>query len=242
MKFGRRQMNLCAALFLCATLPAPVLAEGQITAMDYDEVAGLVPGHVGFATLPDRAYPGYTLNAGYAFAGGRIGEHFAGQTVGEVTADDDRFDQITGTPSAPLTVQNGPPGRNISISQHRAFGSNALYPLGPVGQPAPEGRGEGALSVQFTPPVCAVGIRIHTEYLNDLGTTDAHQGAVTIRFFAADGGMLDDLPLTLGAGISDLGFAHHRFRGEIAGVQIENRDPGGISVDDLRFGCQPETS
>lgn len=242
MNFGRRQINLCAALFLWAALPAQARAEGQIIDMDYDEVAGIVPGHVGFTTLPGRAYPGYTLNAGYAFAGGRIGEHFAGQVVGEVRQDGDRFDQITGTPSAPLTVQNGPPDRNISISLHRAFGSNALYPMGPVGQPAPEGRGEGAVSVQFTPPVCAVGLRIHTEYLNDLGTTDAHQGAVTIRFFDADGAMLADMPLTLGAGINDLGFGHHRFRGEIAGIQIENRDPGGISVDDLRFGCQPATS
>lgn len=217
----------------------PGLADAQaIDRVPYDQVAASVPGVIRFDSLPEAAYPGYNLDHGLAFPGGHIGEHFTGQQMGEALFDGNRFDALDQPrPSAPLTLEMGPPGQTVSVSLHRVFGSNVLYPLGPAGQPDPTGRGEGAAALILDTDICMFGLKVHTQYEDAFGTWAGHEGRVELLFFARDGALIDRQVLALPAGISELGFARAEGRADIAGVQVLNLDPGGISMDDIRYGC-----
>lgn len=98
-----------------------------------------------------------------------------------------------------------------------------------------EARGEGAAALWFEQDTCALALRVHTEYVDDLGTNTAHQGEITLTFLSRKGAELGRFTRLPGGGISDYGFLSDD--ADIAGVTIENRDPGGIAIDDLRFGC-----
>ncbi|MCV2882594.1 hypothetical protein [Actibacterium sp. XHP0104] len=226
----------CAAALIWIAAALPACAQ-DIQPLPYDLVEQTTQGREDFQTLPDKPYPGYNLDRGYAFNGGLIGQHFAGQTVETLVLNGDQFDAPgTDAPIGPLRVEMGPPGQTLSISLHRVFGSNALYPLGPLAQPTPEGRGEGMIAIGFDRDICRFGIKVHTEYLDALGSNAAHQGEVEFRFYARDGAMLAAITARLPGGVSDLGFGMDG-AGAIAGVTIANRDKGGISLDDMRFGC-----
>ncbi|NHX28008.1 hypothetical protein HA397_29150, partial [Escherichia coli] len=149
----------------------------------------------------------------------------------------DQFDALgPDVATGPLRVEMGPLGQTLSISLHRVFGSNALYPLGPLAQPTPEGRGEGMIAIGFDRDICRFGIKVHTEYLDALGSNAAHQGEVEFRFYTRDGAVLAAITARLPGGVSDLGCGVDG-AGTIAGIAIVNRDKGGISLDDMRFGC-----
>ncbi|MGC9419596.1 MAG: hypothetical protein ACP5EN_11570 [Rhodovulum sp.] len=226
---------LAAGLAVCLPLAAPA---GPLIAVPYDDIAATTRGRVDFEALPPLPEPGHDLHFGYAFAGGRIGERFAGQALVERAEGGDRFDAIAaGAPDAPLALEPGAPGHGLSVSFHRAFGSNALYPLGPEGWPGPEGRGEGAAAILFDADSCAVALRIHTEYTDALGTRADHRGTVTLAFFARSGQLIGQVALSLPAGISDLGVVRDGRAADIAGVLVTNTDRGGVSLDDIRFGC-----
>ncbi|MHC0053244.1 hypothetical protein [Actibacterium sp. D379-3] len=232
-------MRPCAALLLWATLCLPAAAQ-QVQPVPYDEVAQTVPGRIDFDFLPERAGPGYNFDHGLAFDGGHIGEHFAGQTLNTIPFDGNLFDGLAvATATAPLTLRMGMPGRTLSVSHHRAFRSNALYPLGPTGQPHPEARGEGAVAFLFDRDICAFALRVHTQYEDDLGTQRDHLGPVELLFLARDGRIIARAPQQLPAGITSLGFRRDGGRADIAGVMVLNLDPGGISLDDIAFGCTP---
>lgn len=53
--------------------------------------------------------------------------------------------------------------------------------------------------------------------------------------------LIDDHVLSLGAGITDLCLLRRDGVADIAGLLVTNLDPGGISLDDVRFGCVPVT-
>lgn len=229
------------AAALCALL-APLAAQAQaVEDAPFEVVAQTVRGRVDFGFLPDRPYPGYNFDQGFAFEGGKIGEHFAGQTVVPLPHDGDLFDDVKGAPTAPLSLRMGPPGQTLSLTLHRAFGKNALYPIGPLGQPDPKARGEGVVAFWFAQDICAFALRIHTEYTDALGSSAGHRGAVQLRFFARDGALIANRNKRLPEGISDLGFLREGGRADIAGVQVLNLDPGGISLNDIHFGCQALT-
>ncbi|MFP4274083.1 MAG: hypothetical protein ACLFRU_03580 [Paracoccaceae bacterium] len=226
-----------AALLACALLaaPAPALAQ-QIAPLPYDALPPLAPHLLDFDRLPPKAYPGYSFDHGISFPGGRLGERLAGQGLDSVTLDEGGpHDVLTGAPVLPLAIEPGAPGEGVSLSLHQAFGTMALYPLGPLGQPHPQARGEGAVALLFDEDACGFGFRVHTEYTNALGLNAGHSGRVDVTFHARDGARLARMRLTPPEGISDHGFADPAAR--IAAVTIENRDPGGISLDDIRFGC-----
>ena len=232
-------MRLGAACLTWAALCLGAQAQG-IDPIPYDEVTQTVRGRISFDTLPPSPYPGYTLDFGFAFDGGRIGEHFAGQTLGQTMVEGNPFDTLTQPrPSAPLSVKMGAPGQTISISLHRVFGSNVLYPLGPIGQPDPRGRGEGMVAFWFTRDICLFATKVHTQYEDDLGTQANHSAPVQFLFFDRAGALLGDITAELPAGVSTLGFAAPGGAGTIAGVQVLNLDPGGITLDDIAYGCIP---
>lgn len=230
-------MRLPALLF--ALLASPAVAQ-QVQRIPYDTLEPLAPTLVDFDRLPPKPYPGYNFDHGIAFPGGRLGEAFAGQRPEPLRIDDGGpHDALHGAPSAPLRLRPGLPGQVVSLSLHQAFASMALYPLGPLGQPHPQARGEGAVAVLFREDACAVGLKIHTDYVTALGPAPGHaserSGAVDITLYARDGSVIAALPLRLPAGISPVALFDPAAR--IAGMTVENRDPGGISLDDLRFGC-----
>lgn len=221
------------ALFLALSAPA---AAAELVAVPYDDLGSLAPHLLDFDRLPAKPYPGYTLDHGIAFPGGHLGEAFAGQQVlAERIDDGGPHDVLSGAPDGPLTLRRGLPGQVVSLSLHQGFGSMALYPLGPLGQPHPEARGEGAIAVLFQQDACAVGLRIHTEYTNALGLNSGHRGTVTLTLYARDGALLGRQALVLPEGITDHALFDPAAR--ISGLTVQNRDPGGIALDDLRFGC-----
>lgn len=228
------------ALCLLALLIAPPAA-AQMQQVDHDMIADFLPRSEDFNFLPERPEPGHKLDHGYAIDGGRIGGVFAGQMLGEVTDDDGgRFDHVTDlTAAAPLALAPSPPGQGLSISYHRAYKSNALYGVGPVGWPDPPARGEGSIAILFAEDVCAVAVKVHTEYVDELGTTSGHVSQIDFAFLARDGRLIDQIRTHPGEGISGLAFRLAAGGPGIAGVLIENLDPGGISIDDLRYGCTP---
>ncbi|MGC9370051.1 MAG: hypothetical protein ACP5DX_10975 [Paracoccaceae bacterium] len=229
------------ALLLCATAAsAEISTDPEIAPAPYDEIAALTRGRVDFDLLPRLPEPGHNLDHGIAFAGGRLGERFAGQRLEPVEqAPGLPHDRAAGAPETPLAVIDGAPGQNLSVSFHRAFLSNALYPLGPRGYPEAEARGEGSAAFFFTRDSCAFALRLHTEYLDDLGTNADHTGEVSFTFYARDGRMLGRETRAVPGGISSHGFQTADGAARIAGVLVENLDPGGIALDDIRFGCIP---
>ncbi|WP_212524470.1 hypothetical protein [Actibacterium sp. MT2.3-13A] len=223
------------ALLFCA----PAAAAG-IAPAPYDEIAALTLGRADFDLLPQRPEPGHNFDHGLAFAGGRIGERFAGQRLEVIEqAPGLPHDRAAGTPEAPLALVPGAPGQGLSVSFHRAFGSNALYPLGPRGFPLAEARGEGSAAFLFAEDSCAVALRLHTEYLDDLGTNAGHRGEVSFTFYDRDGRVLGRALRSVPGGISEHGFQTEDGAARIAGVLVENLDPGGVALDDIRFGCIP---
>uniref|UniRef100_UPI0035653A7B hypothetical protein n=1 Tax=Rhodosalinus sp. TaxID=2047741 RepID=UPI0035653A7B len=152
------------ALWLAA-LPTAAAAD-RLTQVPYDDLPPLAPNLVTFDRLPAKAYPGYSFDHGLAVPGARLGERFAGQRLEAVRVDDGGpHDRLAGRPSVPLTIEPGAPGEGLSLSLHTAYRSMALYPLGPLGQPDPEARGEGSVAILFAEDACAVGFRVHTEYV-----------------------------------------------------------------------------
>ncbi|MEX5727004.1 hypothetical protein Ga0609869_000357 [Rhodovulum iodosum] len=234
-------MRAGAAWLLAALVAGPAAGQG-IEAAPHDALAPLLDGRIDFEELPALPEPGHNLNHGLAVIGARLGERFAGQRLAEAPGPEDgRHDAPEGRPDAPLALETGAPGRGLSVSFHRAFGSNALYPLGPVGWPAEDGRGEGSAAVLFTRDACAVTLRLHTEYVDALGTNTAHRGDVSFAFYGRDGRLMARLARRPGGGISGFGFRTETGAPAIAGLLVTNLDPGGIALDDIRFGCLPLT-
>lgn len=228
--------RLCIAGLLAAL--APAAAAAPVEPVAYATAADLTTFLADFEALPPLPEPGHNLDHGYAFPGGRVGERFAGQGLAILREGDGAFDLAgPAAPAAPLALVPGAPFQGLSVSFHRAFGSNALYPLGPVGWPAPEGRGEGMAAFLFDEDACAVALRIHTEYVDDLGTGADHRGRVTLVFHRRDGQTIHRVDTLLPAGITALGFRRAGGLADIAGVLVMNADRGGISLDDVRFGC-----
>ena len=218
--------------FLLVPLAAPVAAQ-EVVKVPYADLETLAPNLVSFDRLPAKPYPGYNFDHGIAFRGGLLGEAFAGQSVEAERIDSGGpHDVLRGAPEAPLAIRPGAPGQVVSLSLHEGFGSMALYPLGKLGQPDPLARGEGAVAVLFRRDVCAVGLRVHTEYTS---LNAGHRGNVTLTLYARDGTRIALRQLTLPEGITEHALFDPSAR--IAGMTVENRDPGGVALDDLRFGC-----
>ena len=209
---------------------APLAAE-EIATADYADLRDRAIGLVRFDALPPRAEPGHALDHGLAFPGGRIGTGFLGQ----IQTAEGPFDRLAGQPLAPLSLTTGPAGDGLSLAFHRGFGFMALFPLGPAGFPALEARGEGSIAVLFAEETCAVGLLVHTDYVSALGPAPA-TGTITLTAYARDGALLGRITAHPGPGVSGHAVEVTGGVARIAGLTLENDDPGGIAVDDLAFG------
>jgi hypothetical protein len=192
---------------------------------------------VDFERLPRRPEIGFNLDMPLFSSGAWLGERFVGQAVFQ---GPDGHDVLAGAPRpAGLRIAPGAPGRNLSIANHRGFGSNALFPLGPAGFPALQARVEGAVSILFDDDQAALGLRIHTDYPDPLGQRPRGPGRIEFWFFARDGTELARIAHDTGPGISEFGYRRTGGRRDIAGILILNTDPGGIAVDDIIFASPP---
>ncbi|MDJ0820854.1 MAG: hypothetical protein QNJ09_03455 [Paracoccaceae bacterium] len=189
---------------------------------------------ISFDTLPEQAEPGHILNAALRFDGLWLGERLAGQT--QSISPDGLFDQLTGRPRSPLQVLPGKPAQNMAIAQHRGFGSMALFPLGPKGAQAREGRGEGALAFTFDSAQTTIAFRLHADYPAALGTSQT-PGPIRITFYDRKGALIEEQRLTLPPGVQSRAWQSAT---PVKAVTISNRDPGGIALDDILIQTDPD--
>ena len=223
--------RLAAGFSLLAT---PVL--GDVTLEDYETLARVLDGRVGFGRLPRRDEPGVALDSFYRSPGVSLGEHFAGQNV----LAREVFDSVEAIPvEAPLTLKSGPPRQNLNVAWHRGFGSNAVFPVGPLGFPNADARGEGMLSALFDADQQAVGFRVHTDYPDAFGSKQPPQDNLRVLFFARDGRVIGELALSAPISASAHGFVAPPGPPGIAGMTILNTDPGGVALDDFIYQRRP---
>lgn len=220
-------------LILLAILFWPTLAGAQVTVVDYRTLARELDGRIGFDALPQRAEPGFALDAPMRCGAAWLGERFAGQSVTGTPSD-----RLTGAPTAPLTLRTGAPGANLSVAFHRGFASNALFPLGPVGFPALSARGEGAVAILFDRDQSAIGLRVHADYDDPLGTAPP-TGEIVLRLFARDGRQVGAYRLRPPRGATGIGLRRAGGIPDIAGFTVTNTDPGGIAIDDILYSLHP---
>jgi len=154
-----------------------------------------------------------------------FGERFAGQAL--TTVGD--FDRLSGLPAMGFTIVGGLPNQSLYINAFGLLGRD-LNGVGPGGASAANGRGEGSMAALFDTDQSEVGMTF-------VGTNG---GTATISFFARDSILIDRIIVSLAdAGISGAidTYTFHRDGAvrDIAGFTVENDDPGGIGLDDVRY-------
>lgn len=214
-------------LSLLAVLISP-MAWAQVVEDSYDRLARELDGRITFDALPQRSEPGFNLDAPIRVRGAWLGERFSGQRVQGAP-----HDRLQGAPLA-MSVQAGAPGASLSVAFHRGFQSNALFPLGPLGFPAIAARGEGALALRFDRDQAALGLRVHSDYPDSLGT-GAPRGGVILTLYRRDGSVIAVHEMRLDPGITNIGLRRVGGIPDIAGFTLTNTDPGGIAIDDILF-------
>ena len=160
-----------------------------------------------------RQIDGLLIQPGVSF-----GERFAGQTLSR----EGNFDRVGGTARTPLTLLPGAPGQTLGIL--RLMATSVLHGHGPEGFPKPEATGEGAIAVLFENDQSALAFDIRGGEL----------GEARVTFLRRDGRPIHTLRLGPLAGAS-YGFQRLDDIADIAGLVIENSDPEGIAMDNLRF-------
>ncbi|MBN9889423.1 hypothetical protein [Salipiger abyssi] len=225
-----------ALAVLLALMTPPALADG-LTEIPYAALLDMPHLRVSFDTLPPAAEPGHVFDAPLRFEGVRIGEDLAGQTLAEAVTAEGRFDALHGVPLLPFRVEAGAHGCSLAVALHRGFGSNALFPLGPAGAGLREGRGEGAVAILFDRAQWRLGLKLHADYPDPLGTRPP-RGTVTLRFWDEAGRMIAEQVLHPGTGVLPLAWQSDQ---PIRALTITNTDAGGIALDDILHQTDPAT-
>jgi len=216
-------------LALCLGLtPRGAGAETGILRVPYDTLRLELGRIVDFETLPRTMSPGVSLEGVQRFRGAAFGERFAGQ----LSVDTGGFETLTAPPYGPLTLESGPPGRNLAVA-YILYLSNQLSGLTAPGHPERAATGEGAISILFAEDQAALGFRVAAEPAP--GDAQAVPGRMTVTFFRRDGLALATLEVDLDWGQAGYGFRRAGRVRDIAGVSITNRDPAGIAIDDVIF-------
>lgn len=153
-----------------------------------------------------------------------MGQNFAERFVGQTLSPSGNFDVLSGTPTVPLALQVGSPGQNLNIlSSASTLNTNALSGVGPLGFPNFDAVGEGSFAVLFDFDQSEFGFDL-------LG---GNGGSATVNFFRRNGSLADTIVID-GLASTSYGFRRDGGIKDIAGISIDNNDPGGIPVDNLR--------
>jgi hypothetical protein len=125
-------------------------------------------------------------------------------------------------------VEAGAPGQNVDVFTD-IFGNNILAGLGPLGFPDFGAIGEGSVAMLFPNDKVEVGF--------DVFGIDGG-GSLTVTFFRRDGTRIDtiNVPTVAGSDVVSLAFRRVKPINDIAGLTIENDDPVGIGIGNIRFG------
>ncbi|MDX5401898.1 MAG: hypothetical protein LPK02_05950 [Rhodobacterales bacterium] len=236
---GHRIALFCGLIGLIGLgLPGltPVHA-AEIVARPYAALQQELDRIEGFEGWPARAEPGHLLRAPHRGDGIAIASHFTGQTPAILTLrDGGSYDSLSeARAQAPLRLEVGPPGQGIAIARHRGFGSNAVFPVGPRGFDRIDGRGEGSLAILFDDDQRAVGLLVHADYADPLGTRPATRGTVEVIVLDRAGRVLARPVTPVSEGVTALGYQTASGAPLIAGLVLLNTDPGGIAVDDILY-------
>lgn len=184
-----------------------------------------LPRIITFDDTRSSSGPGFAVKDILVMPGAIFGERFAGQSV---TSHGDH-DRVTGTALPPLTVLPGAPGQNLSVVFFD--GNNVLNGYGVAGYPKRRAQGEGAIAFLFDQDQSALSFQIR----------GGESGAVEVSFLMRDGGLLSRIMLPPAAEHA-FGFVRRTGASDIAGVLIENTDPQGLAIDNLKFGKSPDLS
>ncbi|MEM1386933.1 MAG: hypothetical protein AAF626_04180 [Pseudomonadota bacterium] len=212
--------------FLLIILAAPLQA-AELVRVPYSTLAQTLSERIDFEQFPSQLSPGINQDAPLVFEGATLGERFAGQVAAEAAF----FDTLSGAPEPGLVIRPGAPGQNLTIT-HIYFQTNQLQGLGPSGYPTRDAGGEGAIAILFEQDQQAFGLKVSAELRPD---TPEPKGTMTITAHRRDGSVIDRIRVPLDWGRNGYGFARPGDEDDIAGITIENRDPGGIAIDDIIF-------
>lgn len=212
---------LTAVAALCATRAGA--CETPVCLVDPNSLQ--LPLIITFDETRSSRGPGYAVQDILVLPGAIFGERFAGQSV---TSLGDH-DQVTGAALPPLTVLPGAPGANLSVVFFD--GNNVLNGYGSAGFPNRHAQGEGAIAFLFDEDQSALSFQIR----------GGEAGLATVSFLMRDGSLLTRLALPSAAEHA-FGFIRRTGASDIAGVLIENTDPQGLAIDNLKFGNPPDLS
>lgn len=207
-------------------LPAAACAQ-DVALVPYSELAQSLSELIDFEDFPSQLSPGINKDVPLIFHGAVLGERFDGQAA----APDGLYDRLDGRAAPGLVVMAGDTGQNLSVT-HIYFQSNQLQGLGPAGYPDRDAGGEGAIAIVFEQDQIALGFKVSAEIRPD---TPTPLGRMFVTFHSRDGAVITRLEVPLDWGRNGYGFARTGAQQDIAGITIENRDPGGIAIDDIIF-------
>ncbi len=230
---GRATLFVCH--FLWAFSGVAQAGEVPITPVTYADLRTELGARIDFDGFQAGPEPGLELDRMVAGAGATLSAYLAGQRLGQTVLPDawggGRHSALAPGSAPDLPLRPAGEG-TLVIAEHRGFGSNALFPVGPDGAAKVSGRGEGALSILFEIDQHAIGLRVHSDYPDPLGSRPP-PGMLTIYFFNRSGALIDVHTAVLDRGITELGY--RAVNGDIAAVSVTNTDPGGIAIDDILF-------
>ncbi|MEM7042726.1 MAG: PEP-CTERM sorting domain-containing protein [Pseudomonadota bacterium] len=214
-----KAIGLAAALSIFG-LQMSAADAAPINEVDYFSLT--VGQTIDFESITGGDLPGTNYDEVLNFGGVLIGERFAGQTL----SFSGNSDVLSGTPTGPLSLVAGEPNQNLTITQSTSEGifSNVVAGLGPVGFPAFNAVGEGAVAILFDNDQSQFGFQ----------SVGGDLGSATFEFFRRDGSLIDTLtPTSLTTDF--FGFAREDGINDIAGISIWNTDLAGIGFDNIIF-------
>ena len=160
----------------------------------------------------------------------QFSERFAGQTNTEVFIGFEYFDTLSGTPTDPLTLADGPANENLTVGN---LGGNH----GLSGESSTKALGQGAVSVLFDFDQSEVGFEALGIDTDEFG--EALGETLVASFFARDGSSLGVFNLNLDGGFAKtFAFATDDGAFEIAGFSLTNDNVGGLGYDNFLHDVQ----
>lgn len=213
-----------------------------IREITYREIEEFTPRAIDFENFSNRNIDS-TLVVGDA----SFGERFFGQNLG---IKQDMFLRkhdilVESDIESPLKLKPGPLNQNFEVRFDETLGSQALMPLGPPEDAALSyDTGTGSIAILFSQPMCYLALKISVDGISyDNSTWSKNtvrrrfdEGIFNIIFYNSDGVQLANFKRYFDSGTLAIGYMQTSIsEAQIAGVFIQNLDPYGIGIDDIRF-------
>lgn len=188
---------------------AAILSGGDASdlhAFDFEEFADLA---------------GLSGTAFNVLASQEYGVTFGEKLLGQINAPAGGYDVISGSPALPLAV-DGAMVPELGVNVMSIFGTTVLAGLGPSGFPNPDAIGDGSLTVLYEVDQHVIGFDL-------VGT---NYGTLRLTFWDRQGNVLDHVELNA---ITDTTYVYSSEQADIAAVNFNNTDWGGLAFDNFHF-------